>query len=161
MAALQARFLLLALALLALTPPAAAQEAGKWVRGATKVVEYANLEARISDLFGFFCRKVQNKYVGGMVMKMPAFNTLIRDGESYSLNIVIDGARDSAIFKAKNVELWFEANDLNQQLALSRLYEAVMASHRLQMGIAAIGWRQSYDYDNAAEALDGVMANCL
>lgn len=153
---------LVALCLLfAASAPAGAQQAADWKRGTAKGVEYGSMESGISDFFGFFCRKVENRFVGGIVMKMPVFRTLIRDGESYSLNIVIDGARDSIIFRAKDIDLWFEAKDLNQQLALSRLFEAIKASNRLQMGIAAIGWRNSYDYNNAAEALEGLMDKCL
>ncbi len=149
------------LALLLAAAPVRAQQAAEWVRGTAKSVEYANMQAGISDLFGFFCRKVDNKYVGGIVMKMPVFSTMIRDGEHYSLNIVIDGARDSVIFRAKDIELWFEAKDINQQLTLSRLYEAISASHQLEMGIGAISWRGSYTYDNAADALAGLMDKCL
>ncbi|MDY0874050.1 hypothetical protein [Dongia rigui] len=152
--------LALCLALLA-AAPANAQQAAEWVRGSAKGIDYANMQSGVADLFGFFCRKVDNKFVGGMVMKMPVFHTLIRDEESYSLNIVIDGARDSVTLKAKDIELWYEANDLSQQLTLARLYDAVKASNRLQMGIAAIGWRGSYDYTNAAEKLDGLMDKCL
>lgn len=160
MAAMRASILALCLTLLAASS-ANAQQAAEWVRGSAKGIDYANMQSGVADLFGFFCRKVDNKFVGGMVMKMPVFHTLIRDEESYSLNIVIDGARDSVIFKAKDIELWFEANDLGQQLTLSRLYDAVKASSRLQMGIAAIGWRNSYDYSNAADSLEGLMEKCL
>lgn len=148
-------------ALWLLCPPAIAQEAAEWERNSAKNIDYANMITEKGDLFGFYCRKLKNKYVGGMVMKMPAFHTLIRDEQSYSLNIVIDGNRDSVIFKAKDIELWFEADDLNQQLALSRLYDAIHASRRLELAISAIGWRGSYDYSNAAEKLDGLMAQCL
>ncbi|MBI2256768.1 MAG: hypothetical protein HYU58_19260 [Proteobacteria bacterium] len=157
---MRASILALCLTLLAASS-ANAQQAAEWVRGSAKGIDYANMQSGVADLFGFFCRKVDNKFVGGMVMKMPVFHTLIRDEESYSLNIVIDGARDSVIFKAKDIELWFEANDLGQQLTLSRLYDAVKASSRLQMGIAAIGWRNSYDYSNAADSLEGLMEKCL
>lgn len=155
------RFSLLGIALCLAAFPAMAQDAAEWKRGEAKNVVYANMVTKKGDLFGFFCRKVQNKYVGGIVMKMPSFNTLIRDEQTYSLNIVIDGGRDSVIFKAKDIELWFEGNDLNQQLTLSRLYDAIRASHRLEMGIAAIGWRGSYDFSDAAAKLDGLMTNCL
>lgn len=159
-AAMRASLAAIALLLLSVAP-ASAQQAAEWVRGSAKGVDYANMQSGVADLFGFFCRKVDNKYVGGIVMKMPVFHTLIRDEQTYSLNIVIDGARDSVIFKAKDIELWFEATDLSQQLALGRLFDAVKASSRLQMGIAAIGWRGSYDYTNAAEKLEGLMDNCL
>jgi len=152
-----AAFCLLCLA----SAPAGAQQAAEWVRGSAKGIDYANMQSGVADLFGFFCRKVDNKFVGGIVMKMPVFHTMIRDGDSYSLNIVIDGARDSVVLKAKDIELWFEANDLSQQLTLGRLYDAVKGSRRLQMGIAAIGWRGSYDYIDAAEKLDGLMDKCL
>jgi hypothetical protein len=156
------RVSLVALCLLCLaSAPASAQQAAEWVRGNAKGIDYANMQSGVADFFGFFCRKVDNKFVGGMVMKMPVFHTMIRDGDSYSLNIVIDGARDSVVFKAKDIELWYEATDLSQQLTLGRLYDAVKASSRLQMGIAAIGWRGSYDYSNAGEALEGLMDKCL
>jgi len=141
--------------------PASAQQAAEWVRGKAKGIEYVNMQSGVADLFGFFCRKVDDKFVGGMVMKMPVFHTMIRDEQSYSLNIVIDGARDSIVFKAKDIELWYEATDFSQQLTLGRLYDAVKASSRLQMGIASIGWRGSYDYTNAATELEGLMDKCL
>lgn len=159
MAALRISFCTLALWLASL--PAFAQEAAEWERNSAKNIDYANMVTKKGDLFGFYCRELKNKFVGGMVMKMPAFHTLIRDEQSYSLNIVIDGSRDSVIFKAKDIDLWFEANDLNQQLALSRLYDAIRASRRLELAISAIGWRGSYDYTNAAEQLDGLMGRCL
>ena len=152
---------LAALALLLLASPVRAQQAGEWVRGQAKNIDYANMQAGIGDLFGFFCRKVDNKYVGGIAMKMPIFHTLVRDEQQYSLNIVIDGARDSLTLRAKDIELWFEANDLSQQLTLSRLFEEISASHQLEMGISSINWRGSYTYDNAAEALAGLMDKCL
>lgn len=160
MAAMRASLAALCVLLL-MAAPVRAQQAAEWVRGSAKGIDYANMQSGVADLFGFFCRKVDNKYVGGMVMKMPVFHTMIRDEESYSLNIVIDGARDSVILKAKDIELWYEANDLSQQLTLARLYDAVKASTRLQMGIAAIGWRGSYDYTDAAEKLEGLMDKCL
>jgi hypothetical protein len=160
MAAMRASVIALCFTVLA-AGSANAQQAAEWVRGSAKGIDYANMQSGVADLFGFFCRKVDNKFVGGMVMKMPVFHTLIRDEESYSLNIVIDGARDSVTLKAKDIELWYEAADLSQQLTLARLYDAVKASTRLQMGIAAIGWRGSYDYANAAEKLDGLMDKCL
>jgi hypothetical protein len=147
--------------ILPLAAPAQAQQAAEWVRGSAKSVDYANMQSGVADFFGFFCRKVDNRYVGGMVLKMPTFHTMVRDDESYSLNIVIDGARDSVTFRAKDIELWYEAKDLNQQLTLGRLFDSVKASSRLQMGIASIGWRNSYDYSNAAEALEGLMDKCL
>lgn len=160
MAAMRASVLALCLIFIG-TASASAQQAAEWVRGSAKGIDYANMQSGVGDLFGFFCRKVDNKFVGGMVMKMPVFHTMIRDEESYSLNIVIDGARDSVTLKAKDIELWYEANDLSQQLTLARLYDAVKASSRLQMGIAAIGWRGSYDYSDAAEKLEGLMDKCL
>jgi len=156
------RISLYALCLLSLTAmPASAQQAAQWVRGSAKGVDYANMQSGVADLFGFFCRKVEERYVGGMVMKIPVFHTLVRDDQNYSLNIVIDGARDSVTFRSKDIELWFEAKDLSQQLTLGRLFDTVKSSHRLQMGIAAIGWRNSYDYSNAADSLEGLMDKCL
>lgn len=149
------------LAMLALAVPAAAQEAAEWERSSASKIDYANMVTGKGELFGFYCRELKNKFVGGLVMKMPMFTTMVRDEQTYSLNIVIDGNRDSVTLKAKDIELWFEAVDLSQQLTLARLYESVKSSHRLQMGIASIGWRGSYDYDNAAEKLDGLMDKCL
>ncbi|WP_374381445.1 hypothetical protein [Dongia sp.] len=152
---------LAALVCLCLATPASAQQAGEWVRGSARNIDYANMQSGVADLFGFFCRKVDNKYVGGIAMKMPIFHTLVRDEQRYSLNIVIDGARDSLTLRAKDVELWFEANDLSQQLTLARLFDEISASHQLEMGISSINWRGSYTYDNAAEALAGLMDKCL
>jgi hypothetical protein len=156
------RFSTLCLALfLAAALPAAAQQAAQWERSKAKSVVYANLVTKNDELFGFFCRAVNNRFVGGIVVQMPSFRTLIHDEQAYSLNIVIDGARDSITLKAKNVDLWFEANDLNQQLLLGRIFDAVKASRRLELAISAINWRASYDFVDANKALDGLMTDCL
>lgn len=141
--------------------PAAAQDGGDWERGAEQGVVYANLLTKPNGLFGFFCREEKSSYVGGMVLRMPNFRTQIRDEETYSLNIVIDGNRDSVVMAAKDIDLWFEATDLNQQLALARIYDSVKRSHSMQLAISAIGWRVSYEYDGADAALDGLMDLCL
>jgi hypothetical protein len=157
-----ARFSSLCLALfLATVLPAAAQQAAQWERSKAKNIVYANLVTKNDELFGFFCRAVNNRFVGGIVVQMPSFRTLIHDEQPYSLNIVIDGGRDSVTLKAKNVDLWFEANDLNQQILLSRIFDAVKASHRLELAISSINWRASYDFVDADKALDGLMKNCL
>ncbi|MBK8157556.1 MAG: hypothetical protein IPK59_01725 [Rhodospirillaceae bacterium] len=157
-----ARFSSLCLALLLATIlPATAQQAAQWERSKAKSVVYANLVTKNDELFGFFCRAVNNRFVGGIVVQMPSFRTLIHDEQSYSLNIVIDGARDSVTLKAKNVDLWFEASDLNQQLLLGRILDAVKASHRLELAISSINWRASYDFTDADKALDGLMKDCL
>jgi len=146
---------------LATVLPAAAQQAAQWERSKAKNIVYANLVTKNDELFGFFCRAVNNRFVGGIVVQMPSFRTLIHDEQPYSLNIVIDGGRDSVTLKAKNVDLWFEANDLNQQILLSRIFDAVKASHRLELAISSINWRASYDFVDADKALDGLMKNCL
>ena len=153
--------LIIFLCLILYAAPSKSQQAAQWVRGSAKNVDYANMEAGVADLFGFFCRKVEERYVGGMVMKMPVFNTLIRDDKSYSLIIIVNGERESVTFRAKNIDLWFEAEDLNQQLILTHLFETIKASNRLQIGISSIGWRNSYDYSNATNTFDGLMNNCL
>ena len=69
---IRARSLSLAvLVCLCLATPASAQQAGEWVRGSARNIDYANMQSGVADLFGFFCRKVDNKYVGGIAMKMP------------------------------------------------------------------------------------------
>lgn len=146
---------------LAAASPAMAQDAAEWERRADKGLIYANLVTNKNDLFGFFCREIKNSYVGGIVMRMPSFRTQIRDEETYSLNIVIDGRRDSIVMMAKDIDLWFEATDLNQQLALGRIFDSVTASHRLDLAISAIGWRGSYEFDGADTALHGLMDRCL
>ncbi|WP_303979669.1 hypothetical protein [Dongia mobilis] len=146
---------------LAASFPAAAQTAAQWERGEAKGIVYANLISKNDELFGFFCRAVNNRYVGGIVVQMPSFRTLIHDEQTYSLNIVINGNRDSLTLKAKNVDLWFEANDLNQQLLLGRIFDAVKASHRLEFAISSINWRASYESAGADQALDGLMQDCL
>lgn len=145
----------------ALAGPAAAQDRGEWERVNEKSVVYANLLTKPDGLFGFFCRESKNAYFGGMVLRMPQFRTLIHDEETYSLNIVIDGNRDSVTMTAKDIDLWFEANDLNQQLALGRIYDSVKSSHNLQLAISTIRWRASYEFTGADAALDGLMDRCL
>lgn len=156
-----ARFSFLLVLLLGLAIPAHAQDASEWERNSDKNVIYANLVTGKNELFGFFCRKTQTGYVGGIVMRMPSFRILIRDDEHYSLNIVIDGSRDSVVLKAKDIDLWFEATDLNQQLTLGRIYDSVKASHQLELAVSAIGWRERYSYSDAEQALDGLMEHCL
>nr|WP_298687138.1 hypothetical protein [uncultured Dongia sp.] len=157
-----ARFSFLCLAIcLGAALPAVAQEAAEWERSKAKNIDYANLVTSKGDLFGFFCRKVKNIHVGGIVVKMPYFRTMIRDEQTYSLNIVIDGGRDAVTLKAKDVDLWFEADDLNEQLLLGRLFDAIKASRRLEFAISSIRWRASYEFDGADQALDGLMDQCL
>lgn len=156
-----ARFSFLLSILFFLTWPAYAQDAAEWERNSDKNVVYANLVTGKSELFGFFCRKTPTGYVGGIVMRMPKFRILVRDEEHYSLNIVIDGSRDSITMKAKDVDLWFEATDLNQQLVLGRVFDSVKASQQLEMAISAIGWRARYTFAGTATALDGLMEHCL
>jgi hypothetical protein len=156
-----ARFSLLLFLALCTALPALAQDAAEWERNEGKSVVYANLVTGKNEIFGFFCRKTQNTYVGGIVLRMPSFRILIRDEERYSLNIVIDGSRDSVTLTAKDIDLWFEAKDLNQQLALGRIFDSVKASHQLELAVSAIGWRERYQFNGADIALNGLMEHCL
>lgn len=154
-------FSLALIMLLATALPALAQDASEWERSSGKEVEYANLVSKKNDVFGFFCKQSKNMHVGGILMQMPSFRILLREGEKYSLNIVIDGSRDNVILTAKDINLWFEATDLNQQLALGRVFDSVKASHQLELAISAIGWRGRYTFSDADKALDGLMDRCL
>jgi hypothetical protein len=147
--------------LLAAAMPAKAQVAAQWERGAKNGTIYANLGTSEKDLFGFFCRESNNTFVGGILLRIPDFRTGIRNGESYSLNIVVDGNRDSVVMKAKDVDLWFEADDLNQQLALGRIVDTVKSAHSLELAVSAIGWRESYQFNGADKALAGILDRCL
>ncbi len=73
---------------------------------AARSVTYANLVTKKNELFSFFCRQDREQAMSAVsCMRMPSFRILIRDDEHYSLNIVIDGSRDSVTLKAKDIDL--------------------------------------------------------
>jgi hypothetical protein len=150
--------LALAFALLAL--PAAAQDHAVWERNAQDGVDFADLTVAKNGRFTVFCRMTKTGPLAGLALSIPYFQTMIRSGESYGLTMIVNGGRDSVHMEARDIELWFEAKDLNQQMQLSRLFEDLTRTDRLDFAISAIGWRDSLFVDNSAE-LKGLMDDCL
>ena len=97
---------------------------------------------------------------GGIALTAPSFTTRVIDEETYGLTMIVDGARDSLHMVARDIELWFEAEDLNQQTQLARLFDDFQNARRLELGIATVAWRASTNIDNP-EVLAGLMDKCV
>jgi hypothetical protein len=154
------RVLLMGALLGGLVPPAIAQETTSWELGQEGNVAFADLPVADGGRFTLFCRLQSSGPVAGLGLSVPAFQTLVEAEESYGLTIVVDGARDNFHMVARGVELWFEAEDLNQQTQLARLNDSLKIGQRIELGIATIGWRDSRVITNGQQ-IDGLLDDCL
>lgn len=150
----------LAIAFALLAMPVAAQDHVAWERTTQDGVEFADLTVAKNGRFTVFCRMTKTGPLAGLALSMPYFQTMIRSGESYGLTMIVNGGRDSVHMEARDIELWFEAKDLNQQMQLSRLFEDLTQTQRLDFAISTIGWRESLFVDNGDD-LKGLMDKCL
>jgi hypothetical protein len=148
------------LAVLAGATPALAQDSARWERGEEGAVTFADLAIDRYGRFTAFCRTTSTGALGGLVLTSPRFQTQVINEQSYSLTLVIDGARDSVHMEARDIELWFEAKDLNQQNQLRRLFDSLLKAQRIDFAVSTLGWRESRRIENSAE-LAGLMDKCI
>lgn len=140
--------------------PAAAQDTAAWELGQDGNVTFADLPVADGGRFTLFCRMQSTGPLSGVGLTAPAFQTLIMDEEIYGLTIVVDGTRDSFHMVARGVDLWFEAEDLNQQTQLARLSDSLKIAQRIEFGISTIGWRDGITVSNSSD-IGGLLDDCL
>jgi hypothetical protein len=143
-----------------LAVPALAQEPTSWERGEEGEVMFADLQVDRFGRFTLFCRITSTGPMAGLALKTPSFQNLIRNEQSYDLTLVIDGARDSVHMEARDIELWFEAKDLNQQTQMARLFTSLEKAQQISFAVSTLGWRDSRRIANS-ETLAGLMDKCL
>jgi hypothetical protein len=148
------------LLLLALQPAARAQESAAWERGRAGGVDFADLPLDSPGRLTLFCRQMSTGPLAGLSLTAPAFQTLVRNRQEYNLTIVVDGVRENFHLVARDIELWFEAKDLNQQTALARFFDTLPRARRIDLAISSLGWRESRQIANS-DILAGLMDNCL
>ena len=154
------RMLLPLLLSASVTSPLSAQEAVSWKRVQDKGIDFADLPIDKGGRLTLYCRETSMGMQGGIAFTAPTFVTRIIHEETYGLTMIVDGARDSLHMVARNIELWFEAEDLNQQTQLARLFDDFLKAQRLELGISTIAWRASANIANP-EALAGLMDKCV
>jgi len=152
--------LLTAVCLLASGSAVLAQEAAQWERGQSGNVDFADLNLDRKARFTAFCRMTSTGPLAGLALSVPQFQTLLIDEQQYSLTIVIDGVRESFHMEARDVELWFEAKDLNQQTQLARFFDTLVTAGRVDFAISTLRWRENRIIANSAE-IAGLMDKCL
>lgn len=150
----------LALLVAIVAAPAGAQDTASWERGQDGKVDFADLPIDKGGRLTVFCRETGSGMLGGIALSAPSFMTKIIDEQTYGLTLIVDGDRDSLHMVARKIELWFDAEDLNQQTQLARLADDLAKARRLEFGIATIAWRTSINVDNP-EAIAGIMDKCL
>ena len=154
------RMLLPLLLSASVTSPLSAQEAVSWKRVQDKGIDFADLPIDKGGRLTLYCRETSMGMQGGIALTAPSFTTRVIDEETYGLTMIVDGARDSLHMVARDIELWFEAEDLNQQTQLARLFDDFQNARRLELGIATVAWRASTNIDNP-EVLAGLMDKCV
>lgn len=140
--------------------PSLAQEGAAWEVGTQKNTTFADLPIDRWSRLTLFCQVRTDGASGGLTLSSPPFQTQVRNGESYGLNVVVDGQRESFILTARGTELGFEAKDINQRLQLARWVEQLLQGRRIDLALSSIGWRHSQIVANP-EALEGLMDRCL
>lgn len=154
------RLLLAALMAAGGSASAAAQETASWKRSQDGGVDFADLPIDKGGRFTIFCRETSTGMLGGIALNAPTFMTRIIAEQTYSLTLIVDGARDSLHMTARGIDLWFEAEDINQQTQLARLADDLGKAPRLEFGISAVAWRTSINVANP-DAIAGLMDKCL
>lgn len=139
---------------------ATAQDAAAWTRGESGAVEFADLQLDGRGRFTLFCRMMSTGPRAGLSITAPAFQTLVVNRQEYSLTIVVDGIRENFHMVARDIELWFEATDLNQQTHLARFFDTLPTAQRIDFAISSLGWRENRTIGNGGELL-GLLDNCL
>ncbi|TDQ77708.1 hypothetical protein A8950_3863 [Dongia mobilis] len=152
--------LLLVLPFGAAAQESSGQETAAWERSQSGEVEFADLPLDGKGRFTAFCRMTSAGPVAGLALFAPQFQTLVINRQHYGLIIVVDGVRENFHMEARDIELWFEARDLNQQTTLARFFDTLPNAQRIDFAISSLGWRENRHAENGA-VLAGLMDNCL